>query len=83
MPGKSAPLAWLVLAGVSFAQDVEPRRWTHLPVGLNVVGAAYIYTDGDIFFDPVLLVDDAGTEQHTAVASYTWKRGQVYFLRKQ
>ena len=67
----SALLTWLALAGVSFAQDVEPRRWTHLPVGLNVVGAAYVYTDGDIFFDPVLLVDDAGTEQHIAVASYT------------
>ncbi len=56
---------------MSFAQDVEPRRWTHLPVGLNVVGAAYVYTDGDIFFDPVLLVDDAKTEQHTALGSYT------------
>ena len=63
--------ALLALSGVSFAQDVEPRRWTHLPVGLNVVGAAYVYTDGDIFFDPVLLVDDAETEQHTAVGSYT------------
>jgi hypothetical protein len=56
---------------VSFAQDVEPRRWTHLPVGLNVVGAAYVYTDGDIFFDPVLLVDDAETKQHLALGSYT------------
>jgi hypothetical protein len=53
------------------AQDVEPRRWTHLPVGLNVVGAAYVHTDGDIFFDPVLLVSDTETEQHTALGSYT------------
>jgi hypothetical protein len=63
--------ALLALSGMSFAQDVEPRRWTHLPVGLNVVGAAYVYTDGDIFFDPVLLVDDGEIEQHTAVGSYT------------
>ncbi|MCZ6716325.1 MAG: transporter, partial [Gammaproteobacteria bacterium] len=67
----SALLAWLALSGVSFAQDVEPRRWTHLPVGLNVLGAAYVYTDGDIFLDPVLLVDNAETEQHTAVVGYT------------
>jgi hypothetical protein len=62
--------ALLALSGVSFAQDVEPRRWTHLPIGLNVVGAAYVYTDGDIF-DPVLLVDDAEIELHTSVGSYT------------
>ena len=62
---------WLALPGVSLAQDVEPRRWTHLPVGLNVVGAAYVHTDGDIFVDPVLLIDDAQTEQHTALGSYT------------
>jgi len=67
----SALFAWLALPGVSFAQDVEPRRWTHLPVGLNVVAAAYVYTVGDLFFDPVLLVDDGEIEQHTAVVSYT------------
>ena len=67
----STLLAWLALSGVSFAQDVEPRRWTHLPVGLNVVGAVYVYTDGDLFLDPVLLIDNAETEQHTVVAGYT------------
>ena len=68
---KLALFAWLVLPAASFAQDVEPRRWTHLPVGLNVIGATYVHTDGDLFFDPVLLVDDGEIEQHTAVASYT------------
>lgn len=67
----SALFAWLALSGVSFAQDVEPRRWTHLPVGLDVIGATYVHTAGDLFFDPVLLVDDGEIEQHTAVASYT------------
>lgn len=64
-------LVWLVLPALSSAQDIEPRRWTHLPDGLNVAGAAYVYTDGDLFFDPVLLVDDAQTEQHTLLGSYT------------
>jgi hypothetical protein len=35
------------------------------------VGAAYVHTDGDIFFDPVLQIDDAETEQHTFLGSYT------------
>ncbi len=54
-----------------FAQDTEPRRWSHLPVGLNVAGAVYVYTEGDILVDPVLLIDGAEIEQHTAVVSYT------------
>ena len=41
------------------AQDVEPRRWTTLPVGMNVVGAGYVRSDGDVFFDPVFQVEDA------------------------
>jgi hypothetical protein len=64
-------LSLLAVPSVSFAQDVEPRRWTHLPVGLNVVGAGYVYTDGDIFFDPVLLVEDAEIDQQTVLGSYT------------
>ena len=67
----TAVLACLALGGVSFAQDVEPRRWTHLPVGLNVIGAGYVHTDGDILFDPVMLIDDAEVKQHMAIGTYT------------
>ena len=42
------------------AQDLEPRRWSHLPTGLNVFGLATGATDGDIFFDPVLRAEDVG-----------------------
>lgn len=44
----------LSLAGPCLAQDIEPRRWTLLPVGMNVPGAGVIRTDGDIALDPVL-----------------------------
>jgi len=37
---------------------------------LNVVGAGYIRTEGDVFFDPVLLVEDAEVGGHTAAVSY-------------
>jgi hypothetical protein len=53
----------LLLAGVMMnvaqAQDLEPRRWSHLPTGLNVIGIGTGWTDGDILFDPVLLIEDA------------------------
>jgi Putative MetA-pathway of phenol degradation len=41
-----------------------------LPPGLNVIGAGYAATQGDVLFDPVLLVEDAEVEGHTAGVSY-------------
>ena len=40
------------------AQDLEPRRWSHLPVGQNIVGVGYVYTEANIFFSPVLKISD-------------------------
>ena len=40
------------------AQDLEPRRWNHVPVGVNFVGVGAAHTQGDIFLDPVLRIED-------------------------
>jgi hypothetical protein len=40
------------------AQDLEPRRWSHLPIGQTTVGVGYVYTEADIFFSPVLQITD-------------------------
>jgi hypothetical protein len=53
-----------------YAQDVEPRRWSSLPLGINVVGAGYAYTWGDVFFDPLLGAEDVIYTGNTFVASY-------------
>jgi hypothetical protein len=42
-----------VLSECVHAQDLEPRRWSHLPSGLNIVGVGYSYTEADVFFNPV------------------------------
>jgi len=60
-------LCW---ASCTYAQDTEPRRWAHLPTGVNVVGMGYGYIDGDIFFDPLLLIEDATFEMHKAGLVY-------------
>lgn len=63
----------LVLAGLAnqaCAQDLEPRRWSHLPTGLNVLGAASAYSDGDIYLDPVLLIEDATFDIYSAALGY-------------
>jgi len=53
-----------------FALDIEPRRWTTLPKGMKVIGAGYGNTTGDVFFDPVLNVENATVEVNTVVGVY-------------
>jgi hypothetical protein len=63
-------LACLLLSFQVMAQELEPRRWSHLPVGANFFGVGYAYTESDILFDPTLQIEDAGGEIHTAAFSY-------------
>ncbi len=46
------------------AQDLEPRRWSHLPTGLNMVGVGYAYTEANIFFSPALNITDGTSRQN-------------------
>jgi hypothetical protein len=52
------------------AQEIEPRRWTHLPVGTNFVGAVYAHSEGDISLDPALRIEAAKTKMDTWAAGY-------------
>lgn len=65
-------LCLLLLVGLepASAQDLEPRRWSHLPTGLNVVGLVLGSIDGDILFDPVLLAEDVVFDLYVAGAGY-------------
>lgn len=67
-------LSW---SGNLYAQDLEPRRWSQIPTGVNFFGVAYGYVDGDIFFDPVLLVEDATFEMHQAGIFYMRSFGMM------
>jgi hypothetical protein len=67
--GLTALLLLLISTQIQ-AQDLEPRRWSHLPAGLNVIGLATGWTDGDIFFDPVLLAEDVTFDLYIAGAAY-------------
>lgn len=51
-------------------QDIEPRRWSHLPLGSNFAGGAYAYTNGDITLDPVLRIEDAEFNLQTVAGKY-------------
>lgn len=52
------------------AQELEPRRWGHLPIGSNFAGTGYVFTDGGIAFDPVLQVEGAGVQMDTYSIKY-------------
>ena len=52
------------------AQELDPRRWSHLPINTNFFGSAYAYTKGDISFDPALLIEDAKVRLHTVALAY-------------
>jgi hypothetical protein len=66
----SVGLCALILSQPCRAQDIEPRRWSHLPLGSNFGGVAYAYTEGDIFFNPVLRIQDGEFEMNTAAFKY-------------
>ena len=63
-------LLLLCWADTLFAQDLEPRRWSQIPTGLNFAGIGYGYTNGDIFLDPVLLAEDVTFDLHTVGLVY-------------
>ncbi len=44
------------------AQDLEPRRWGHLPNDMTVVGVGYSYTDSFVYFSPFWKIRDATAE---------------------
>lgn len=63
-------LVYALPGGQAQAQDLEPRRWSHLPVGLNVIGAGAAWTGADIYFDPVLLTEDVAADIYATGAGY-------------
>jgi hypothetical protein len=71
-PGQrfAATLILAALAQSAAAQELEPRRWSHLPTGINFAAVGYAYTQGNIFLDPAVLVEDAEAEVHTAPVGY-------------
>jgi hypothetical protein len=62
-------ITWFVFP--AHAQELEPRRWAHLPINTNFATIAYAYKETDISFDPVLRIENAKSEIHTWAAAYT------------
>ena len=62
-------LVALALPGLAKAQDLEPRRWGHLPGGMTVVGVGYAYTDSFVYFSPFWKIRDTSAEVNSVGVS--------------
>ena len=60
----------LAVAGPARAQQLEPRAYANLPIGLNFLIAGYAYSQGDVLLDPSLPVSDAKAKVNTLVLGY-------------
>ncbi|WP_297797421.1 transporter [uncultured Eudoraea sp.] len=54
----------------AYSQDIEPRRWSSIPLGTNIIAAGYAYTSGEVFFDPLLGAEDVTYRGNAFVAGY-------------
>jgi len=65
-----AALAALAPVGDVAAQDLEPRAFSPAPVGMNFTVLGYAYSDGNVFFDQSLPIEDVRGSLHSAVGGY-------------
>lgn len=56
-------------------QELEPRAYANLPIGLNFLLGGYAYTQGSLATDPALPLRDANLRTHTAVTAYARSLG--------
>jgi hypothetical protein len=59
-----------VLPAVCAAQDLTPRAYFPAPVSSNAVIVTYLFSDGEVLFDPTLPITDATGRIHAPVMSY-------------
>jgi len=52
------------------AQELEPRAYTNLPVGLNFFVAGYSYQTGGVLFDPAIPLENAKINTHSTLFAY-------------
>ncbi len=61
---------YLLFSMLLQSQDIEPRRWGSLPLGAQAIGAGYVYSFGDVLFDPILETQDVEVDVHSIAATF-------------
>lgn len=68
--GLALAVAVLALGTPAAAQELEPRLYSNVPVGMNFAIAGYAYSRGGVAVDPSAPLTDADITVHTAVFAY-------------
>lgn len=59
-----------LLASSATAQQLEPRRYQNVPVGVNALAFTYGFSTGNVLFDSTLPIEDATADVHTFAVLY-------------
>jgi hypothetical protein len=54
----------------SCAQDLDPRAYANIPVGMNFVALGYGYSEGSVTADASAAIEDAEVDAHAAIVGY-------------
>ena len=65
-----AAFSAIIIGEIASCQDMEPRKWAHLPVDLNYFVSGYRHSEDDIFFDPALRIESAVAKKRTFAMGY-------------
>ncbi|MGF6754967.1 transporter [Paraburkholderia sp. GAS42] len=65
----------LIWSALSYAQEMEPRTYSAVPVGTNFVVLSYARSSGDVTFDPSLPVTDVQATINTWALGYSHSFG--------
>lgn len=60
----------LLTAGISFAQELEPRAYSVIPKDVNALSFSYTYSDGAIITDATSPLKDFSTVTHNIAGAY-------------
>jgi len=52
------------------AQELEPRTYSNVPIGVNFLAVGYAHNEGNVFLDPALPIEDVNAQVHVAFARY-------------
>ena len=75
-------LCALLVAAAASAQDLEPRAYSNVPVGVDFLVVGYAYTEGSVSTDPSLPIEDAHLAQSTSLLAWSRSFGLLGRLAK-
>jgi hypothetical protein len=64
-----------LLPRIGVAQELEPRSYVNLPIGMSFAGLGYTHSEGGVATDPTLPIEGAEVTVDTAILAYARSLG--------